>query len=75
MNFCVYDNSKPASGEGFPYLKRVEWACHSYKSFPEALTYTKEWLGHLSIVLPDDWQGQPLDYSGYGDMIEIRQEP
>lgn len=70
--FCVYDNGKPASAKGFPQIKEVEgWNNHKFDTFPIAAAYATMWVGH--IIQPEDLL-KPYDYSGYGDIIEIREE-
>lgn len=70
--FCVYDNDKPASVEGYPYM-HSSWKNHRFETFEEAQKYARNWLGELEILCPNEPNSR-VDYSGYGDMIEIREE-
>jgi hypothetical protein len=44
----------------------------SFPTFAEAFAYARLWLGEYEN-LPENWDGSPYDYSGYGDLIEIKQ--
>jgi hypothetical protein len=72
MNYGVFDNDKPASSKGFPNLKGEGWATHLFTTYEEALGYAHDWLGEwgdgIALSL-----GKKVDYSGYGDTIEIRE--
>lgn len=72
--FGVYDNDKPASGTGFPRLKGHGWSTHQFPTFQEAQSYARQWLGAYSYGAPLELN-QSWDYSGYGDMILIKEEP
>ena len=72
--YGVFDNGKPASKVGFPELKGKGWENHLFQSLSQAQNYAREWMGEYAPVdaiysLP---VGRIYDYSGYGDMIEIR---
>lgn len=72
--FGVYDNNKPCSVIGFPYLSLACWKTHQFETFEQALAYLEKWLGNYSGCIPHDYNGCQLDYSGYGDIVEIRTE-
>lgn len=70
--FCVYDNGKPASVKGFPSIKGFTgWDTHRFDTWPKAVAYAAQWVGR--IIQPEDLL-TPYDYSGYGDIIEVRIE-
>jgi hypothetical protein len=69
--YGVFENGKPCSEEGFPELEGLGWDNHIFDTFKEAYDYTCNWLGPYALgakFAPND----PLDYNGYGDVIEIR---
>jgi hypothetical protein len=69
--FVVYDNNKPAR---YPeHNVHYSWQCNTYDTFEQALSYARKWLWPYGegVVLK---LNKPWDYSGYGDMIEIREE-
>jgi len=71
--FEVFDNGKTADSRGFPSLSSIAPESNKFDSFDSALEYATWWCGGKSDstmlpLLPDI----PWDYSGYGDMIEIR---
>jgi len=65
--FIVYDSGKYARQSSGGWDR-----CH-YDSMYEAICYARHWLGDVSSI-PDDWDGKSINYSGYGDTIEIRHE-
>ena len=71
--YQVLDNDKPADENGFPELKGRRWTSAIFKTFEEAQTYARNWLGlhyqHNCPSIPNF----KVDYSGHGDFIEIRQ--
>ncbi len=73
--YSVYDNGRPCSGLGFPGLEKEGWKNHSHPSYKEALEYARRWLdfqgdaGSLDISL-----NEMVEYNGYGDVIQIREE-
>lgn len=68
--FTVYESGIPAR---YPYFNIHEsWKKCSFDTFEEAFAYAQKWLGiyedlHLEL-------NKPVDYSGYGSTIEIREE-
>ena len=68
QGWFVLDNSEPA------IIKGTCWNKYFYTDFGQALAYAKNWLGEYD-TLPEDYQGDPYDYSGYGDKIEIQFSP
>lgn len=71
MSYKVLDNNKPAI---LNFITYKDWSCFEYKTFDEALNYAKLWLGDLSETIPNNWDGSPYDYNGYGDTISIIKE-
>lgn len=73
MKYQVFDNDKPADSNSYPKLKSGGWDNSIFDSLDEAQNYANSWLGHFDgcddIFLE---VGEKLDYSGYGDYIEIR---
>lgn len=69
--YQVFDSGKPADENGFPRLAGFGWENSRWQNMLSARSYAQEWLG-TTCQLPDDWDGSPIDYSGYGDTIEIR---
>jgi hypothetical protein len=67
--YQVFDNNKPAQ---YPAHKvHPSWKQSKFNSFIEALNYAHKWLGNMSpgrILKLND----PYDYSGCGDILEIR---
>lgn len=72
--FCVFDNNKPASTVEFPQIRKCEgWDNHEFDSFPKAVAYAFSWLGTIATTEPEDFLNGGFDYSGHGDIIEIRE--
>jgi len=78
MAFQVFDNRKPAECR-FLNLKnhdcnKCKWSNSVFNELHLAFDYAAEWLGHFAS--PDTMQKLvqfgKVDYSGYGDIIEIR---
>lgn len=71
--FTVYDGDKPAKFPEHPV--HPSWHTASFKTKVEAVAHANNWLGRTyEGVLPKDWDGAPVDYSGCGDVIEIRED-
>jgi hypothetical protein len=68
--YQVFDNGKPA--DCFHCNVHESWNNSVYDTFEKALEYANKWLGFFGsgVVLK---LNTPWDYSGYGDMIEIRE--
>ena len=66
--WIVLDNGKPAINTS----KSLPGQNYFYTEFESALEYAKKWLGIYSDSLPEDWQGEIIEYNLYGDKIEIR---
>ena len=66
----VFDNDKPAIIKD----SKKGWNNNFFREFADALKYAKSWLGEWD-TLPENYQGEPYDYNGYGTMIEIRFNP
>jgi len=68
--YQVFDNNRPADNKSFPKLGNA-WKKSKFKSFIAAHNYAQKWMGALGS--PSSLKlNTPYDYSGYGDMIEIR---
>jgi hypothetical protein len=68
--FQVFDCGKPADCLHCNVHK--SWSKSIYETFDEAKEYAYKWLGAFSVSVGSNWDGRPVDYDGYGDMIEIR---
>jgi len=68
--FQVFDNNKPADASG--HNVHHTWNNSTFSTFEEAHQYANQWLApsHGLVILK---LNQPYDYSGYGDIIEIRE--
>lgn len=69
--YQVFDNNKPA--DCFHHDVHGTWFKSKYETFAEAFEYATRWINLRDVngcvfLKPD----VPWDYSGYGDMIEIR---
>jgi len=53
-------------------LKGYGWKNNKFNTFEEAIEYANKWLGEYSGV--ELKLNTPIDYDGYGDTIEIREE-
>jgi len=72
MRYAVFDNEKPARHPDHTVHK--SWSNHRFGSLSEAVNYAHNWLGSAGydgLVLKPNC---PVDYSGFGDTIEIRTE-
>jgi hypothetical protein len=69
--FQVFDNEKPADCEHHNVNK--SWSCSIFSSFKEARVYAKNWLGGSFEELAPKKPNVKINYSGYGDTIEIRE--
>ncbi len=69
--FQVLENNKPCDSASFQQLRGCGWDNSFFNSFADAVEYSRQWLGDYDN-LPDEWNGSCWDYSGYGDVIEIR---
>lgn len=67
QGFTVLENGKPAI-----IPNSSVWNKCFYTEFGTALAYTIKWLNDYATSLPENWQGEPIDYNGCGDTIEIR---
>jgi hypothetical protein len=71
MMYGVFDNDNPASSANLKYLSNKCWQTHLFDTFEEAKTYANKWLGDFAggeLIL-----NVPIDYSGFGDKIEIKE--
>jgi len=71
MSYEVYDNGRLAHHKYHRDVS-IEWDHPPCATFEEAKSYARNWLGEFSSLCPDK-PNQPIDYSGYGDIIEIRE--
>lgn len=73
--YQVLDGDRAADENGFPHLVGKGWADSIFKTLYDAQIYAAKWLNvppeNMKTVRPD----APFDYSGYGDMLEIRTIP
>lgn len=67
--YQVFDNGKPADQKGFPILKGNGWKNSKFPTWQAAMAYARKWLGAYVVPLKIN---TPVDYSGYGDKIEVR---
>jgi hypothetical protein len=78
MPFQVFDGDKPCDEVGVPRLKGLGWVTSRFATFAEALKHARKWCapygssydGEEGFVLEVN---KPYDYSGYGDMITIKE--
>lgn len=69
VSYQVFDNGKPADQKGFPILKGNGWKSSKFSTWQAAMAYARKWLGAYVVPLKIN---TPVDYSGYGDKIEVR---
>jgi hypothetical protein len=76
IKYQVFENDKPCDAANHKVHK--SWNNSIFDSFNDALKYVYKWIGEYAD--PDSMTGSsgikvniPYDYSGYGDMIEIRE--
>lgn len=71
--FQVFENDKPCDKTGFTWAKT--WETSKFNTFQEALQYAKKWLGAFgeNVDLYLTTPNVPYNYSGYGDMIVIKE--
>lgn len=72
MAYQVLDNGKPA--DCHHHKVHFTWDQSTFDTLAGALAHARNWLGAHGhgVVLKVN---EPVDYSGYGDMIEIREVP
>lgn len=74
----VTDCGLPANELGYPRLKGLGWTQETFHTWEAAVKYARSWLGEsdcLPALLEDKEPGLfTADYSGYGDIIEIKKE-
>lgn len=72
--FGVFENDKPASSVGFPYLKGKGWNNHLFKTLKEANEYCLEWLGSYASCVPNVLEiNTEYHYAGSEDFIIIKE--
>jgi len=69
--FQIFDNNKPA--DCHHHKVHCTWGNSKFDTFEEAQEYARLWLGEMCDLVPDKPRVK-VDYSGYGDFIEIREE-
>lgn len=62
----VLYNNRPALFDGMEKKESL------FSDFVEAKAYALYWLGDYEMIIPENWDGSPVDYSGCGDIISIR---
>lgn len=72
MPFQVFDNGKPADCHHHTVSSSLN--CSVFSTYEEARAYAESWLGEI-FHSTDLQLNTPYDYSGYGDLIEIREVP
>lgn len=65
--FQVLDNGKPAEMRNSDM-----WGDSIFQHFHQAQTYVRRWLGSSFYHCVPQRPDQKIDYSGYGDIIEIK---
>lgn len=75
--YVVYDNGRPA--DCWNHSVHSSWNKSFYTSHQEALIYARKWLGPVGGSSDGQdgvylYLNEPYDYSGCGDVIEIRYE-
>ena len=65
--YQVFDNGKPADYKHRNVHK--SWDKSKFDSWQAAMAYARKWLGVFIVPLKIN---KPVDYSGNGDMIEVR---
>lgn len=68
----LFDNGKLANNQGFPELRGKGWSFEGHNDLDTCRGYAAAWLNDSKL----GWKlevGKPVDYSGFGDMIEIRE--
>lgn len=70
--FTVYDNGRKAK---YPNcLVDPSWNQCEFETLDEAVSYAVKWVGDPGILNPSMMTANTeYDYSGYGDVIEIRE--
>ena len=66
ITYQVFDNDKPADCRH--HNVHSSWNNSTFDSLEKASCYADKWLGYKASLVPDT----PFDYSGYGNIIEIR---
>jgi hypothetical protein len=70
--FKVYDNGRPADCHHHDVDN--SWETAEFQTLAEAQEYAKNWCGDYWPAYDFNLQvGKPIDYSGHGDYIEIRE--
>lgn len=71
--YVVYDNKKPAVMLKDP---KSIWKNNKFATLAEAIMYANDWLGQCGPFKPTNDRDYAwiMDYSGYGDILEIRIE-
>ena len=68
--YQVFDNGQPADYGHYDVPK--SWGSSKFKIYQQAEDYARKWLGdfYSGVTLKPN---KRIDYSGYGDYIEIRE--
>jgi hypothetical protein len=72
--YQVLDRGKPASEEGYPFLRGLGWVNYKFTSWVQAVAYARKWLGSMDCI-PQGLENAPqdeykIDY-GYGNYLTI----
>jgi hypothetical protein len=76
--YQVFENNKPCDEIGYPELKGKGWTNSQFTNFEDARNYAWTWLGQYACMDDDGENGialepdKPVNYNGFGDMIEIK---
>ena len=72
--YGVFENNKPCDNKN--HKVHPSWNNSVFETWDQALRYAYKWLGQFADAVkmegPALEVNVPYDYSGYGDMIEIR---
>ena len=72
MRYQVFENGKSCDWQGYPSLQHPCWETSIFDSLLKARDYLNLWCGCLGPI-PNLNPGEKYDYSGYGDIVEIRE--
>lgn len=76
MKWSVFESGRPADHSGFPQV-HPSWNNSTFSSEKEARDYANLWLYGAGLKGFADHipLNEPIDFSGFGDTIEIREIP
>jgi len=73
--YQVLDGDRAADENGFPRLVGKGWTNSIFHSLDEARIYLARWLNVPEENTKDVEPDSPFDYSGHGDIVEIKSLP